>query len=219
MSIEYYLLKKKKDAAENRPKSAEADTISYGVREKEVGGERSRRVKGKNLSGGESERARRGSAAEKNSLLRLVEIYTDGGCDPNPGLGGWGAIIRDVETGREKELCGGEAKTTNNRMEITAVLRALEELKSSCRVVVTTDSQYLARAFSDGWLDKWKRNGWKTAGKQPVKNRDLWERLDALTRRHEVTWFWTRGHVGHPENERCDQLAGEGRKQVLGRRA
>ncbi|NLI81910.1 MAG: ribonuclease HI [Deltaproteobacteria bacterium] len=135
---------------------------------------------------------------------KRVEIFTDGACRGNPGPGGWGAILRYKTV--EKELSGGEPHTTNNRMELTAVIRALEKLKGSCEVDLYTDSQYLKNGITN-WIDKWKRNGWLTSTREPVKNRDLWEVLDALSRRHTVHWHWVRGHHGHPENERCDQLA------------
>ena len=141
-----------------------------------------------------------------------VHIYTDGGCRPNPGPGGWGAILKCPEKKLLKELSGAEPGTTNNRMELTAVTRALQELKTPCDVTVVTDSEYLANAFRQRWLEKWKRNGWKTAGKEPVKNQDLWVALDELAARHRITWQWTRGHTGHPENERCDELATEARE-------
>lgn len=138
-----------------------------------------------------------------------VTIFTDGGCSPNPGPGAWAAILRCPEKDLEKELSGYEAASTNNRMELTAVARALEHLKTACDVTVVTDSEYVANAFRQGWLAKWKRNGWKTASKEPVKNQDLWIVLDAQVARHAVTWEWTKGHAGHPENERCDQLVNE----------
>jgi len=136
-----------------------------------------------------------------------VEIYTDGACRGNPGPGGWGAILR--LNGREKELCGGELATTNNRMELTAVIRALEALTRPSRVSVYTDSQYVQKGISE-WIHSWKRRGWKTADKNPVKNEDLWRRLDELAAAHEVEWHWVRGHSGHPENERADELANRG---------
>jgi ribonuclease HI len=133
-----------------------------------------------------------------------VEIHTDGACSGNPGPGGWGAVLR--WQGRERELCGGEALTTNNRMELMAAIAALEALKRPSRVVIWTDSGYLKGGIT-GWIKGWKKNGWRTAGKQPVKNRDLWERLDALCTRHDVEWRWLKGHAGHPLNERADALA------------
>ena len=137
----------------------------------------------------------------------VVEIYTDGACRGNPGPGGWGAIIHF--DGRKNELSGGEAATTtNNRMELTAVIRALEALKGPSRVRVTTDSQYVQKGISE-WIRSWKRRNWKTADKKPVKNVDLWKRLDELNAAHEVAWHWVKGHAGHPENERADFLANQ----------
>jgi ribonuclease HI len=142
-----------------------------------------------------------------------VTIFSDGGCSPNPGPGAWAAILRSGD--REKELTGGEAQTTNNRMELTAVTRALEALKTPCQVTIVTDSQYVADAFRQKWLEKWNRKGWKTANKEPVKNQDLWVVLDNLVAKHHVTWEWTRGHSGHPENERCDELVAETRRRMF----
>jgi ribonuclease HI len=136
-----------------------------------------------------------------------VEIFTDGACRGNPGPGGWGAILR--AGGREKELWGGEAQTTNNRMELTAVIRALEALKRPSRVRLYTDSQYVQKGISE-WIHSWKRRGWKTADKKDVKNSDLWRELDAVAAQHEVEWHWVRGHDGHVENERADELANRG---------
>ena len=136
-----------------------------------------------------------------------VEIFTDGACRGNPGPGGWGAILR--AHGREKELFGGEAATTNNRMELTAVIRALEALKRPSHVCLYTDSQYVQKGISE-WIHTWKRKAWRTADKKPVKNEDLWRRLDELAAQHEVEWHWVRGHDGHPENERADKLANKG---------
>jgi ribonuclease HI len=136
-----------------------------------------------------------------------VEIFTDGACRGNPGPGGWGAILR--AGGREKELWGGEAQTTNNRMELTAVIRALEALKRPSRVRLYTDSQYVQKGISE-WIHSWKRRGWKTADKKDVKNADLWRELDAVAAQHEVAWHWVRGHDGHAENERADALANRG---------
>lgn len=133
-----------------------------------------------------------------------VQIWTDGACSGNPGPGGWGVILRF--RGREKELQGGEALTTNNRMELLAAIAALEALKRPSAVDLHTDSQYLRNGIID-WMPVWKRNGWRTAQKTPVKNVDLWQRLDALIARHDVRWHWVRGHAGHPENERADALA------------
>ncbi|NIR61733.1 MAG: ribonuclease HI [Gammaproteobacteria bacterium] len=133
-----------------------------------------------------------------------VEAFTDGACRGNPGPGGWGVVLRYGD--RERELRGGERATTNNRMELMAAIRALEALKRPCRVRVTTDSQYVRNGITD-WMARWKRNGWKTANRKPVKNKDLWQRLDAAMQRHRVEWHWVRGHSGHPENERADRLA------------
>ncbi len=136
-----------------------------------------------------------------------VRIYTDGACKGNPGPGGWGALLQ--LGGSEKELCGGEPDTTNNRMELTAVIRALEALKRACEIDLYTDSQYVQKGISE-WIASWKRRGWKTADKKPVKNVDLWLELDRLVGGHRIHWHWVRGHAGHPENERADQLANKG---------
>jgi ribonuclease HI len=134
----------------------------------------------------------------------IVEIFTDGACSGNPGPGGWGAVLR---YGRhEKELAGWCGLTTNNRMELLAAIRALEALKRRCQVTMTTDSQYVQQGITS-WVRGWKRNGWTRKGNKPVKNSDLWRKLDALCQGHEVTWKWVRGHAGHPENERADRLA------------
>ena len=137
----------------------------------------------------------------------VVRIYADGACKGNPGPGGWGVVLQ--ADGNERELFGGEALTTNNRMELTAVIRALEALEGSYQVEVYTDSQYVQKGISE-WLPDWKRRGWRTADKKPVKNADLWRELDELAGRHEVRWHWVRGHAGHPENERADELANRG---------
>ncbi len=134
-----------------------------------------------------------------------IKVFSDGACSGNPGPGGWGAIMRFK--GVEKEISGGEKETTNNRMELMGVISALESLKEPCKVEAFTDSQYIANAFLKGWLDSWQKNGWKTAGKKPVKNKDLWERLLKQAERHAIIWKWVKGHAGHPENERCDELA------------
>ncbi len=136
-----------------------------------------------------------------------VEMYTDGACRGNPGPGGWGVLMR--YKGKEKTLYGGELSTTNNRMELMAAIQGLESLRSSCKVQLTTDSQYVKNGITQ-WLSNWKKRGWKTASKKPVKNKDLWERLDAAVARHDVDWHWVRGHTGHVENERADQLANRG---------
>jgi len=139
--------------------------------------------------------------------LSRVEIYTDGACRGNPGPGGWGALMRFGD--QEREIFGGEPATTNNRMELTAAIRALEALKHRCQVAVYSDSTYLRDGITT-WLSDWKRRGWKTADRKPVKNQDLWEQLDALAAAHDVEWHWVRGHDGHPENERADLLANRG---------
>lgn len=137
-----------------------------------------------------------------------VQAYTDGACRGNPGPGGWGVLLR--YNGHEKELYGGEAGTTNNRMELTAAIMALESLtRDNVRVELTTDSEYVRKGITE-WLAQWKQRGWRTAARKPVKNVDLWQRLDEIAARHDVTWHWVRGHSGHPENERADQLANRG---------
>lgn len=140
-------------------------------------------------------------------MAESVELFTDGACKGNPGLGGWGALLRFNSV--EKELCGGERETTNNRMELLAVIEGLRALNRGCSVAVTTDSQYVKNGITQ-WIHNWKRNGWKTAAKKPVKNEDLWRALDEQVARHKVTWKWVKGHSGHPENERADQLANRG---------
>ncbi len=144
------------------------------------------------------------TVAEGGDAGDVVEVHTDGACSGNPGPGGWAAILR--WSGHEKELSGGEAETTNNRMELTAAIRALESLKRPMRVRIHTDSQYLQRGIRE-WLPGWKARGWRTADRKPVANRDLWERLDELARRHRIEWVWLRGHAGDPLNERADRLA------------
>ncbi len=134
-----------------------------------------------------------------------VKIFTDGACSGNPGPGGWGAVLRCG--GHEKELSGGEARTTNNRMELTAVITALEALKYPCKVTLTSDSKYVIDAVTKGWAKKWQANGWIKSDKKPALNPDLWEKLLSLLEIHDVTFVWVKGHAGHPENERCDELA------------
>ncbi|RLB64098.1 MAG: ribonuclease HI [Deltaproteobacteria bacterium] len=136
--------------------------------------------------------------------MNEVEIFTDGACSGNPGPGGWGAILRSK--GIEKELSGGEKDSTNNRMEMMAVIVALESLTRPCSVKITTDSQYVMKGMME-WLPGWKKRNWKTAGRKPVKNVDLWKRMEQAAQTHELEWEWVRGHQGHPENERADQLA------------
>ncbi|AJW97489.1 RNase H family protein [Burkholderia gladioli] len=139
--------------------------------------------------------------------MQSIDIYTDGACKGNPGPGGWGALLRFGD--QEKELFGGEPGTTNNRMELLAVIKALEALKRRCHVVVHTDSQYVQKGISE-WIHGWKKKGWVTAAKTPVKNADLWKRLDELVVGHEIEWRWVKGHAGHAENERADALANRG---------
>jgi len=140
-------------------------------------------------------------------MSESVLAFTDGACKGNPGPGGWGVLLRYGAA--EKELCGGEAQTTNNRMELMAVIAAMESLTRPSSVEITTDSQYVKLGVTE-WMSKWKRNGWVTAARQPVKNRDLWERLDGALASHQVRWHWVKGHAGHPENERADRLANQG---------
>jgi ribonuclease HI len=145
-------------------------------------------------------------------MTPLVTIYTDGACRGNPGPGGWGAIL--IFGDRERELCGGDLATTNNRMELMAAIQALEALNRPCRVELHTDSQYLRTGITE-WLAGWKARGWRTAAKAPVKNEDLWKRLDAARLRHQVDWRWVKGHAGHPLNERADGLARQGMLDAL----
>ena len=149
--------------------------------------------------------------------MNLIDIYTDGACKGNPGPGGWGALLKSADT--QKELCGGELLTTNNRMEMTAVIEALSALKRPCHVRLHVDSQYVLKGMTE-WLPGWKARGWKTATKAPVKNVDLWQRLDTLVSGagHKIDWHWVKGHNGHPGNERADELANQGVEQALQRR-
>lgn len=140
---------------------------------------------------------------EKNKIY----IYTDGACKGNPGRGGWGVLMIYNET--EKEFFGGEKDTTNNRMEMTAAIKGLEQLTRPCEVILTTDSQYLRKGITE-WIINWKKRGWKTASKKPVKNVDLWKQLDELSKEHVITWDWVKGHSGHPQNEKADELANKG---------
>jgi ribonuclease HI len=149
-------------------------------------------------------------------VTKRVAIWTDGACSGNPGPGGWGAIL--TFNGVEKEFCGGEPQTTNNRMELLAAISALEALTRACAVDVHTDSQYVRQGVT-GWVHNWKRNGWRTADKKPVKNDDLWKRLDEAANRHEVEWHWVKGHAGDPMNERADALARAGMAPYLRRSA
>jgi len=136
-----------------------------------------------------------------------VEIFTDGACRGNPGVGGWGAVIRYKE--HEKQLSGGEQNTTNNRMELMAAIKALQSLTRPCVINLTTDSQYVRKGITE-WMNDWKKRNWKTAAKKPVKNKDLWQQLDAATERHQIQWHWVKGHAGHEGNELADQLANRG---------
>lgn len=138
--------------------------------------------------------------------MKKIEIYTDGACRGNPGPGGWGALLRFNH--HEKSLKGAEGDTTNNRMELTAAIMALASLKEACEIDLTTDSQYVRRGITE-WVEKWKAKGWRTAGRKPVKNVDLWQRLQKETERHQITWHWVKGHSGHPENELADELANQ----------
>lgn len=137
--------------------------------------------------------------------MKHIDIYTDGSCRCNPGPGGWGAIL--VYKGIEKELCGGEPSTTNNRMELTAVIKALQALKESCEITLTSDSKYVLDAITNGWAESWRAKGWKKADKSPAQNPDLWEILLNEIKKHEITYVWVKGHAGHPYNERCDEMA------------
>jgi len=139
--------------------------------------------------------------------VKKIEIFTDGACKGNPGPGGWGALLRFGD--KEKGLCGGEAPTTNNRMELMGAIEGLRALTEPCEVKLTTDSQYVRQGITQ-WMHGWKKNGWKTAAKKPVKNEDLWKKLDEQVARHQVSWFWVKGHSGHRENEIADKLANDG---------
>ncbi len=147
------------------------------------------------------------AATPEKATAKVVDIFTDGACSGNPGPGGWGVLLR--YDGHEKELHGGEAATTNNRMELMAAIMALESLKRSAKARLHTDSQYVKKGITE-WIHDWKRRGWRTADKKPVKNVDLWQRLEAALARHDVKWVWVRGHAGHAENERADELARRG---------
>jgi ribonuclease HI len=144
-------------------------------------------------------------------MTNTIEIYTDGACKGNPGPGGWGVLLRSGS--HEKELFGGAPDTTNNRMELTAVIRALQALKRRSRVSIHTDSQYVQKGVTE-WLAGWKARGWRTAARQPVRNLDLWQELEPLLTQHDLSWHWVRGHSGHPENERADQLANFGVESI-----
>lgn len=144
--------------------------------------------------------------------MKTVYLYTDGACKGNPGAGGWGALLRYKQ--HEKELFGGEPQTTNNRMELTAVVQGLQALREPCEVVIHTDSQYVKNGM-ESWIHNWKKNGWQTTSKQAVKNADLWQSLDQEVQRHTVRWTWVKGHAGHTENERADELANRGAAPYL----
>lgn len=144
--------------------------------------------------------------------MSSVEIYTDGACRGNPGPGGWGVLLLTNET--EKELCGGDIATTNNRMELVAAIQGLSALSRRCNVVLYTDSEYVRRGISE-WLPNWKKRGWKTANRKPVKNDDLWRKLEDLAAQHDIDWRWVKGHAGNPGNERADQLANDGLEKSL----
>ena len=169
-------------------------------------------------SSGDTHRTSPGGSATTRPPVAgaVVTIYTDGACKGNPGPGGWGALL--VVGAHEREICGGEPRTTNNRMELTAVIRALESLTRPCEVALYTDSQYVKNGI-ESWIHGWKRNGWKTADRKPVKNAELWRELDELAARHRVSWHWVRGHNDHPGNERADALANRGVDRVRGNAA
>ncbi len=145
-------------------------------------------------------------------MEKTVEIYTDGACRGNPGPGGWGALLR--YDGHERELYGAEQDTTNNRMELTAVIESLNSLTRRCRVEITTDSTYVRDGISS-WIHNWKKKNWMTAARKPVKNKDLWQSLDSVVQQHDVSWHWVKGHSGHPENEKADELANRGIDEML----
>ena len=144
--------------------------------------------------------------------MKKIEIFTDGACRGNPGPGGWGALLR--WTGHTKELKGAEKQTTNNRMELTAAIEALKAVKQGCEIDLTTDSQYVRKGITE-WITNWKKNQWRNSQKKPIKNQDLWQSLDEQTQRHVIRWHWVKGHSGHPENERVDQLANDAIDELL----
>ena len=147
--------------------------------------------------------------------MKKIYLYADGACSGNPGPGGWGTILRYEDT--EKEMSGGEMQTTNNRMELTAVIKGLSALKEPCEVIVTSDSRYVVDGIEKGWARSWKKNGWVKSDKKPALNAELWDQLLTLIDRHKVTFRWIRGHAGHPENERCDKLATQFQKNLAGK--
>ena len=144
----------------------------------------------------------------------LVIIYTDGACSPNPGTGGWGAVLISNQHNLRTEISGSEVDSTNNRMEMTAAIKALEALKKHCKVELYTDSSYVKNAFEKNWLRNWQNNGWKSTGKKAIANKDLWLQLLDLCQKHEVLWHWVKGHSGDAENDRCDELAVKARKEL-----
>jgi ribonuclease HI len=156
---------------------------------------------------------KRAAHAPPDTSGNAINVYTDGACKGNPGPGGWGAILE--YDGQEKELYGGEPATTNNRMELTAVIEALSALKRPCKVVLHTDSQYVHKGITE-WIEGWKARGWRTAAKEPVKNVDLWRKLDEVIRTHHIHWVWVKGHSGHDGNERADALANKGVESLRG---
>tara|TARA_Y100001935_G_C17311140_1_gene516379 strand:- start:3318 stop:3758 length:441 start_codon:yes stop_codon:yes gene_type:complete len=145
-------------------------------------------------------------------MSEIIELFTDGACKGNPGIGGWGILLRFGKT--EKEIYGGELETTNNRMELTAVIEGLNALKRDCHVKITTDSQYVKNGITQ-WIYQWKKNNWQTSSKLPVKNIDLWKKLDEAAKKHTIEWIWVKGHSGDPGNERADQLANKGASEVV----
>jgi ribonuclease HI len=149
--------------------------------------------------------------------MSQLSIYTDGACSGNPGPGGWGAVLICHSPPKRKEINGAENDTTNNRMELTAVIEALAILKRPCEIAITTDSRYVCDAFRKNWIDGWIKNGWRTSAKKPVKNQDLWQKLLTLIEPHDITWHWIKGHNEHPENEAADQLAVRAREELVGK--
>lgn len=159
-------------------------------------------------------REERASMSEEQDKNGTVTIYTDGACSGNPGPGGWGVVM--IFGDHRKEFCGGEPDTTNNRMELSAAIEALDGLKRSCTIDLWTDSTYVREGITN-WIKSWKKNGWRTAQKKPVKNAELWQRLDVARERHDISWHWVKGHAGHPENERADELARQGLEECRNR--